>query len=100
MIKYLKILLFQLLVFVGCEDEVEELPYIELEWISWGTSDNVGKYVYGLDFDTYEATGIGVLVFLEVVILFITIKMKKLFQMCIYPCRWWNQHRYDYSRFI
>ena len=41
MIKYLKILLFGVLVFVGCEDEVEELPYIELEWISWNTSDYV-----------------------------------------------------------
>ena len=57
MIKYLKILLFGVLVFVGCEDEVEELPYIELKWISWNTSDYVGKYVYGLDFDSYEATG-------------------------------------------
>ena len=41
MIKDLKILLFGLLVFVGCEDEVEELLYIELEWISWNTSDYV-----------------------------------------------------------
>ena len=55
--RYLSLLLFIGLSFWSCEDEVKSESYIELEWISWDTTDIFGKYIYGLDFDTYEATG-------------------------------------------
>tara|TARA_A100001011_G_C13889173_1_gene666265 strand:- start:300 stop:476 length:177 start_codon:yes stop_codon:yes gene_type:complete len=56
MSKYFPLLLLIGLTFWGCEDQVKSKSYIRLKWVSWDTTDDFEKYIYGLDCGTYEAT--------------------------------------------